>query len=103
MLANRSSLATRPAPAKASRRATLKPSAAVSPKLAASVAAAVAVAVTVVAPAEAANVVSSIASASEGWPFVPPSWAPSVLVPLVGLVVPAVGMAWAFTYIEKDA
>ncbi len=42
--------------------------------------------------------ISSVASASEGWPFVPPAWAPSVLVPITGLVLPAVGMAWAFTW-----
>jgi len=51
--------------------------------------------------AEAANVISSVASATEGYPFVPPEWAPQLLVPLTGLVLPAVGMAWAFTYIQK--
>jgi photosystem I subunit 8 len=30
------------------------------------------------------------------------SWLPSVLVPLVGLVFPAVTMAALFFYIEKD-
>ncbi len=50
---------------------------------------------------EAANLVATVASATEGYPFVPPTWAPSVLVPLTGLVFPAVAMAWAFTYIEK--
>jgi photosystem I subunit 8 len=30
------------------------------------------------------------------------SWLPSVLVPLVGLVFPAVTMAALFLYIEKD-
>lgn len=50
--------------------------------------------------AEAANVVSTIASAAEGYPFVPPAWAPSVLVPLTGLVIPAVAMASLFVYIE---
>lgn len=51
--------------------------------------------------AEAANIVSTVASASEGWPFVPPEWAPALFVPLTGLVFPAIGMAWAFTYIQK--
>lgn len=50
--------------------------------------------------AEAANVVSTIASAAEGYPFVPPAWAPSVFVPLTGLVIPAVAMASLFVYIE---
>ncbi len=31
----------------------------------------------------------------------PPEWAPSVFVPLTGLVLPAVAMATLFTYIEK--
>jgi photosystem I reaction center subunit VIII len=51
--------------------------------------------------AEAANVVSTVAAAAGDYPFVPPEWAPSVLVPLTGLVFPAIGMAWAFTYISK--
>ena len=42
-----------------------------------------------------------MASAAEGYPFVPPEWAPSVFVPLTGLVLPAVAMATLFTYIEK--
>ncbi|KAJ9506801.1 hypothetical protein QJQ45_009499 [Haematococcus lacustris] len=50
---------------------------------------------------EAAQVISDVASAATGYPFVPPAWAPSVLVPLTGLVLPAVVMAWAFTYIEQ--
>jgi len=50
--------------------------------------------------AEAANVVSTLASAAEGYPFVPPAWAPSVFVPLTGLVIPAVAMASLFVYIE---
>ena len=50
--------------------------------------------------AEAHNIVSTLASASEGYPFVPPSWAPSVLVPITGLVIPAVAMASLFVYIE---
>lgn len=52
--------------------------------------------------AEAHNVVSVVASAAEGYPFVPPEWAPSVLVPLTGLVMPAVAMAWAFQYISQE-
>ena len=50
--------------------------------------------------AEAANLVSTLASAAEGYPFVPPEWAPSVFVPLTGLVIPAVAMASLFVYIE---
>jgi photosystem I subunit 8 len=53
--------------------------------------------------AEAAQLVSTIASAAEGYPFVPPAWAPSVLVPLTGLVIPAVAMASLFVYIEVRA
>jgi photosystem I reaction center subunit VIII len=44
--------------------------------------------------------VSTLASATEGYPFVPPEWAPSVLVPLTGLVIPAVAMASLFVYIQ---
>lgn len=54
------------------------------------------------APVEAANIVANVASATEGYPFVPPDWAPALFVPLTGLVLPAVGMAWAFTYIQKE-
>uniref|UniRef100_A0AC62AEM2 Photosystem I reaction center subunit VIII n=3 Tax=Dunaliella tertiolecta TaxID=3047 RepID=A0AC62AEM2_DUNTE len=54
------------------------------------------------APVEAANIVANVASATEGYPFVPPAWAPSLFVPLTGLVLPAIGMAWAFTYIQKE-
>lgn len=53
--------------------------------------------------AEAHNVISTVASAAEGYPFVPPSWAPSLFVPLTGLVLPGVAMATLFTYIEKEA
>lgn len=35
----------------------------------------------------------TVAAAAEGWPFVPPSWAPSVLVPLTGLALPAVSVS----------
>ena len=52
---------------------------------------------------EAANIISTVASAAEGYPFVPPSWAPSVFVPLTGLVLPGVAMASLFVYIEKEA
>ena len=45
---------------------------------------------------------STLASAAEGYPFVPPAWAPSVLVPLTGLVLPGVAMAWAFNWIEQE-
>ncbi len=45
--------------------------------------------------AEAHNVISTVASAAEGYPFVPPSWAPSVLVPFTGLVLPAIAMVSA--------
>lgn len=45
---------------------------------------------------------STVASATEGYPFVPPSWAPAVFVPLTGLVIPAIAMATLFVYIEKE-
>lgn len=48
--------------------------------------------------AEAANVINTVASAAEGYPFVPPEWAPAVFTPLVGLVLPAIGMATLFVY-----
>ena len=44
--------------------------------------------------AEASQLVATVAAAAEGYPFVPPEWMPSVLVPTVGLIVPAIGMAW---------
>jgi len=44
--------------------------------------------------AEASQLVATVASAAEGYPFVPPEWMPSVLVPTVGLIVPAIAMAW---------
>ncbi|MEW5303239.1 MAG: hypothetical protein WDW36_005947 [Sanguina aurantia] len=53
--------------------------------------------------AEAHNLISTVASAAEGYPFVPPSWAPSVLVPITGLVIPAIVFATLFVYIEKEA
>ncbi|KAL6750448.1 photosystem I reaction center subunit VIII, chloroplast precursor [Haematococcus lacustris] len=76
--------------------------AAVNPKVAGAGLASLAVAASFVAPVEAAQVISDVASAATGYPFVPPAWAPSVLVPLTGLVLPAVVMAWAFTYIEQE-
>ncbi|KAF8067280.1 RPS10 [Scenedesmus sp. PABB004] len=54
------------------------------------------------APAEAANVVHTVASAAEGYPFVPPSWAPAVFVPFTGLVLPAIVMSSLFVYIEAE-
>lgn len=48
--------------------------------------------------AEAANVINTVASAAEGYPFVPPEWAPAVFTPLVGLVIPAIAMASLFVY-----
>uniref|UniRef100_A0A7S0R5C6 Photosystem I reaction center subunit VIII n=1 Tax=Chlamydomonas leiostraca TaxID=1034604 RepID=A0A7S0R5C6_9CHLO len=93
--------AVKPAARAGVKRAAVKPVAAVNPKVAAAGVATIAAAAAIVAPAEAANVISTVASAAEGYPFVPPSWAPSLFVPLTGLVLPAVGMAWAFTYIQK--
>jgi photosystem I subunit 8 len=46
---------------------------------------------------------STIASAAEGYPFVPPSWAPALFVPLTGLVLPGLVMASLFVYIEVRA
>ncbi|GIL43345.1 hypothetical protein Vafri_1116, partial [Volvox africanus] len=53
--------------------------------------------------AEASQVIATVASAAEGYPFVPPAWAPSLFVPLTGLVLPAIAMATLFVYIEKEA
>lgn len=53
--------------------------------------------------AQAFDLVSTVASAAEGYPFVPPSWAPSVFVPLTGLLLPGLAMATLFVYIEKEA
>jgi hypothetical protein len=47
--------------------------------------------------AEAQQLVATVASAAEGYPFVPPEYLPSVLVPTVGLIVPAIAMAWVRT------
>lgn len=44
--------------------------------------------------AEAQQLVATIASAAEGYPFVPPEYLPSVLVPTVGLIIPAIAMGW---------
>ncbi|KAF6264669.1 photosystem I reaction center subunit VIII, chloroplast precursor [Scenedesmus sp. NREL 46B-D3] len=54
------------------------------------------------APAEAHNVINTVASAAEGYPFVPPSWLPSILVPLTGWFIPGFVMASLFVYIEKE-
>lgn len=64
-LAVRSVNVAKVAKASTSRRA-VKPVAALSPKMAAVGAAAVAVAAAVAAPAEATNVISTVASATEG-------------------------------------
>ncbi|GIL72650.1 hypothetical protein Vretimale_4390, partial [Volvox reticuliferus] len=53
--------------------------------------------------AEASQVIATVASAAQGYPFVPPAWAPSLFVPLTGLVLPAIAMATLFVYIEKEA
>jgi len=85
-------------------RSTVRPVAAMNAqKAAASLAVAGGLAALAAAPAEAANVISTVASAAEGYPFVPPAWAPSVFVPLTGLVLPAVAMASLFVYIQKEA
>eukprot|EP00798_Chlamydomonas_sp_ICE-L_P014094 gene14094-20048_t len=95
--ASTSKIAARPA------RVAVRPVAKLNvPKAAALVAVSAGVAALAVAPAEAANLISTVASAAEGYPFVPPEWLPSVLVPTVGLVVPALTMAALFTYIEKE-
>jgi hypothetical protein len=43
--------------------------------------------------AEASQLLATVA-ATEGYPFVPPAWMPSVLVPTVGLIIPAIAMGW---------
>lgn len=53
--------------------------------------------------AEAANVVNTVAAAAEGYPFVPPAWAPSVFVPLTCLFLPGVVMASLFDYIVSGS
>lgn len=52
--------------------------------------------------AEAAQVLSTVASAASEFPFVPPTWAPSLFVPLTGLVLPFVVMSSLFVYVEKE-
>jgi photosystem I subunit 8 len=49
--------------------------------------------------AEAHNVINTVASAAEGYPFVPPSWLPNILVPLMMWFVPGFVMASLFVYI----
>jgi hypothetical protein len=49
---------------------------------------------------EAAQLVSTVASAAEGYPFVPPAYLPSVLVPTVGLILPAIGMGWVSAAVD---
>jgi photosystem I reaction center subunit VIII len=44
--------------------------------------------------AEAAQLVATVAASAGSYPFVPPAYLPSVLVPTVGLLVPAIAMAW---------
>lgn len=46
---------------------------------------------------------ATVAAAAEGYPFVPPEWMPSVLVPTVGLIVPAIGMAWVSLFFSLRA
>eukprot|EP00882_Tetradesmus_deserticola_P000749 GHRQ01000817.1.p1 GENE.GHRQ01000817.1~~GHRQ01000817.1.p1 ORF type:complete len:108 (+),score=31.11 GHRQ01000817.1:72-395(+) len=53
-------------------------------------------------PAEAQNVINTVASAAEGYPFVPPNWLPNILVPLTGWFIPGFVMASLFVYIEKE-
>ncbi|KAG2442953.1 hypothetical protein HXX76_003028 [Chlamydomonas incerta] len=86
-------------------RASVKPVAALKPaqKLALAGAASVALLAASSSSAEASQLIATVASAAEGYPFVPPSWAPSVFVPLTGLVLPAIAMATLFVYIEKEA
>lgn len=46
---------------------------------------------------------TTVASAAEGYPFVPPEWAPAVFVPLTMWALPLFAMASLFIYIEKEA
>jgi len=89
-------------PARAAVRA-VRPVAALNANVAGVAVAAAAATTLAVAPAQAAEVVATLASAASGYPFVPPEWAPSVLVPFTGLFLPAVAMATLFVYIEKEA
>ncbi|KAI8475863.1 MAG: photosystem I reaction center subunit VIII, chloroplast precursor [Monoraphidium minutum] len=93
-------------PVAASRRVAVRPVAQLSKAQASKAtlaAAAAAVALSAAHPAEASQLVATVAAAAEGYPFVPPEWMPSVLVPTVGLIVPAIGMAWAFSWVEKES
>ncbi|KXZ56369.1 hypothetical protein GPECTOR_1g327 [Gonium pectorale] len=86
-------------------RASVKPVAALKPaqaKLAMAGAASLAMLASS-GSAEATQIIADVASAASGYPFVPPAWAPSVFVPLTGLVLPAIAMATLFVYIEKEA
>ncbi|GFR41413.1 hypothetical protein Agub_g2096 [Astrephomene gubernaculifera] len=103
-MALRATLA-KPAVRPQAARASVKPVAALKPvhaKLALAGAASLAVLASTHS-AEASQVIATVASAAEGYPFVPPAWAPSVLVPFTGLVLPAIVMATMFIYIEKEA
>eukprot|EP00879_Flechtneria_rotunda_P000408 GHRR01000502.1.p1 GENE.GHRR01000502.1~~GHRR01000502.1.p1 ORF type:complete len:116 (+),score=29.52 GHRR01000502.1:104-451(+) len=92
---------------KATRPLAVRPQASLSGQQAVKVAgaglASLALVAGLTAPAEAANVITTVASATEGYPFVPPTWAPAVFTPLTTLVLPAVAMASLFIYIEKEA
>jgi photosystem I subunit 8 len=94
------------APVRRVQRAAVRPVAALKQQQVAKVAGVAGLALAAgfaAAPAEAAQVVSTIASAAEGYPFVPPEWAPAVFTPLVGLGLPLLAMASLFVYIEKEA
>ncbi|KIY97609.1 photosystem I reaction centre, subunit VIII [Monoraphidium neglectum] len=100
MLATKSVSAVRPVAA--SRSLAVRPVAKAQASKATLAAAAAVVALSAAHPAEAQQLVATVASAAEGYPFVPPEYLPSVLVPTVGLIVPAIAMAWAFSWIEKE-
>ncbi|KAG2499218.1 hypothetical protein HYH03_002798 [Edaphochlamys debaryana] len=103
-MALRATLA-KPAVRPSSARSSVKPVAALKPaqaKVALAGAASLAV-LAVTNSAEASTVIADMAAASSGWPLTPPSWAPSVLVPLTAWFIPGIAMASLFIYIEKEA
>ncbi|PNH08984.1 hypothetical protein TSOC_004431 [Tetrabaena socialis] len=96
---------SKPAVRASAGRAAVKPVAALKPAHAKLAVAGVASLAMLAAAnsAEASQVIATVAAAAGSYPFVPPSWAPSVLVPFTGLVLPAIVMSTLFVYIEKDA
>jgi hypothetical protein len=60
-------------------------------------------AIAIMLQAEAHNVINTVASAAEGYPFVPPSWLPNILVPFTAWIIPGFVMASLFVYIVSGS